>query len=79
MGKKGKKLWFTTDAPEFKKGLSLDIVLDKLKEKYNISKFSIEVHTHPGKIKDKDIYFDIPANINAEEIKSFILEEFYSK
>jgi hypothetical protein len=74
---KGNKITFTTDAPEFKRELNLDEILDKLKEKFNISKFEIEIHTHPGEKKDKDISFEIEES-KKQEVIDFILNEFYN-
>ena len=74
---KGKEITFTTDAPEFKRDLTIDSCLDKLKEEFNISNFKINVHTHPGEKKDKDVSFEVENDLDIEKIVEFIEKEFY--
>jgi hypothetical protein len=75
---KGNKITFTTDCPEFKNKLTIDETIDTLKEKFNISNFEINVHSHPGIKKDKDISFEVKDKNKKEEIKKFIVDNFYN-
>lgn len=75
---KGNKITLTTDCPEFKRELTIDKAIDMLKEKFDISKFEINVHTHPGTPKDKDISFEVKDKNKKEEVKKFVIENFYN-
>ena len=69
----GNKITFTTDSQNFK--VNFEDAIETLFSRFNIDKFQIAMHHHPGDKHDKDISFETD---NIQEVVQFIQENFYN-